>query len=243
MTAPVLSLTQAQMFQALGNFLTAILPAPAEVVRGQVNRVPEVSAADFVVMTPIGRRCLRTNVDEYADAVFTGAISGNTLIITAVQYGALDVGRAVFGVGIAAGTVITALGTGTGGIGTYAVNNAQTVTSEKIAAGVETLLQAVEWTVQLDVHGPSSADNAHIITTMFRDDAGVGLFAASGFDVTPLFCNDERQLPFGNEDQQMEDRWSIDAVMQVNPVLTIPQQFADALALGLVDVDVVYPPT
>ena len=35
------SITEADVFTVLGNFLTQILPAGTAIVRGQVNRVPE----------------------------------------------------------------------------------------------------------------------------------------------------------------------------------------------------------
>ena len=59
----------------------------------------------------------------------TGAISGTTLTVSAVGSGSLRVGDQVFGTGVAANTVITALGTGVGGTGTYTVNQSQTVAS------------------------------------------------------------------------------------------------------------------
>ena len=65
-----------------------------------------------------------------AAAVFTGSISGTTLTVSAVSSGTIGAGQALFGVGITQATVITALGTGTGGVGTYTVNLSQTVASE-----------------------------------------------------------------------------------------------------------------
>lgn len=62
----------------------------------------------------------------------TGSISGTTLTVSAVGSGELVVGQQVFGTGVAANTVITALGTGTGGTGTYTVNQSQTVSSETL---------------------------------------------------------------------------------------------------------------
>ena len=57
----------------------------------------------------------------------TGSISSNTLTITAVTSGVLAVGDIVNGAGVLANTKITALGTGTGGTGTYTVDTSQTV--------------------------------------------------------------------------------------------------------------------
>ena len=63
-------------------------------------------------------------------AVILGYMSGTTLTVTSVTSGALVVGQSITGgsgVTVTAGTVITALGTGTGGVGTYTINNSQTV--------------------------------------------------------------------------------------------------------------------
>ncbi len=70
-------------------------------------------------------------------ADLTASISGTTLTVTActniVGY-QIQVGSIIYGVGVTAGTVVTALGTGTGGTGTYTVNNSQTVASEHMVA-------------------------------------------------------------------------------------------------------------
>lgn len=65
-------------------------------------------------------------------AVFTGSISGTTLTVTAITNGTIAVNQALFGVGVTQETVITALGTGTGGVGTYTINISQTVASEQM---------------------------------------------------------------------------------------------------------------
>lgn len=67
-------------------------------------------------------------------AIFTGSIATTTLTVTAVLSGTIAVGQAIFAQGIAQNTVITALGTGTGGTGTYTINNSQTVASTSINA-------------------------------------------------------------------------------------------------------------
>lgn len=64
---------------------------------------------------------------------FTGSISGTTLTVTvAPPANNLAVGRPVTGKGVTAGTYITALGTGTGGTGTYTVSASQTVASTEM---------------------------------------------------------------------------------------------------------------
>jgi hypothetical protein len=73
-------------------------------------------------------------------ATFTGSISGTTLTVSAVVSGTLAVGQLVTGTGVSASppgssaTYITALGTGTGGVGTYTVSVSQTVSSTTMSA-------------------------------------------------------------------------------------------------------------
>jgi hypothetical protein len=65
----------------------------------------------------------------------TGSISGVDLTVTAVTSGALKVGDRLYAPGVEPNTFITALGTGTGGTGTYVVSNAQTIASQTIYGG------------------------------------------------------------------------------------------------------------
>lgn len=63
-----------------------------------------------------------------------GGLAGTTLTVTAVTNGVLAVGQTISGTGITAGTTITALGTGTGGTGTYTVSASQLVASTTITS-------------------------------------------------------------------------------------------------------------
>ena len=67
---------------------------------------------------------------------FTGSVSGTTLTVSAVASGTLAVGQIIDDLTgqLAANTTITALGTGIGGVGTYLVSIAQTVSSEDMTA-------------------------------------------------------------------------------------------------------------
>ena len=75
-------------------------------------------------------------ISSPSSAVFTGSISSTTLTVFTVTNGTLAIGQALFGVGITSETVITALGTGTGGTGTYTVNLSQSVASERMNSTV-----------------------------------------------------------------------------------------------------------
>lgn len=84
------------------------------------------------------------------DGVFsgTGSIAGTQLTITDAPTGALYVGSEITGIGVTAGTTITAILTGSGGVGTYTVSASQTVTSTTItSAAVVTVPSGSVWTV------------------------------------------------------------------------------------------------
>lgn len=237
-----LSLTESQTLQALRTFLLTIVPTGTQVIKGQDNRVPEPQGTDFITMTPLMRERLSTNVDEYQDTAFIGSIDGDTLTVTEMELGAISVGSQLLGAGLATGSVVTAFVTGDGGVGTYTVAPLQTIASQIIAAGVKTALQSTKITVQLDVHGPKSPDTAQIISTLLRDDFAVQAFKETGFDVTPLYASEPQQMPFINGEQQVEERWVVDAVLQCRPVVTMPQQFADQVDVNVISVDATYPP-
>ena len=66
---------------------------------------------------------------------FTGSMSGTTLTVTVLGQGApIAVGMFVDGSSVTDGTYITAYGTGTGGIGTYTINQSVTASSTAMTA-------------------------------------------------------------------------------------------------------------
>ena len=92
-----------------------------------------------------------------------GSVAGNVLNVTAVANGQLGIGSTVTGAGIAAGTKITAFGTGTGGIGTYTVNIAQLVPSTAITYDGEgwhtTVLSRTDASVVFEWYGAFAASD------------------------------------------------------------------------------------
>lgn len=59
------SLADDQVITALGDFLTAVLPAGTEIAVGQANRVPEPTGPDHVIITPARRTQLSTTTHDY----------------------------------------------------------------------------------------------------------------------------------------------------------------------------------
>lgn len=91
--------------------------------QGDMSNVTQAIAQSISGTTTLGPTTL---------AVVTGSISATTLTVTAVSSGTIAVGYVLSGSGITAGTYITALGTGTGGTGTYIVSVSQTISSTSI---------------------------------------------------------------------------------------------------------------
>lgn len=84
-------------------------------------------------------------------AVFTGTIATTILTVTAVTSGTIQVGQVISGTGVTAGTTITALGTGTGGIGTYTVSVSQTVASTTISTVAIDFTSIPSWVKRITV--------------------------------------------------------------------------------------------
>jgi len=239
-----LTLTESQELTVLRSFLLSILPEGTPVVKGQVNRVAEVKQPDYVVYWPLHQPRLSTNITEFFDNIITASIAGTTLSVSSIQQAEYPLGQGtpVYAPGVLAGTAIVGQISGDpGGIGTYAVNKTQTVTSTTMYASFRDDWVPTEYVVQCDVHGPQSANNVKIIEGLFRSEYATSNFTDSGFDMQPLYADTPQQMPWYSDDQQFNDRWSIDVHMQINPRIETPQDFFAALDLGIINVDVVYP--
>ena len=60
--------------------------------------------------------------------------------------------------------------------------------------------------------------------------------------IVPLWIDEAHQVPFVNAESQWEERWTMDARMQINPIIGTPQQFADRVVTTLIEIDEAYPP-
>lgn len=101
------------------------------------------------------------------------------------------------------------------------------------------ILQAVRLTMQLDCYGADSGNWAVILSTVLRDEYGITALAPV---VAPLYCDGPRFAPLVAGEEQYEQRWIVGAVLQYNPVVSTPMQFADTATVGLINVDEAYPP-
>ncbi len=193
-------------------------------------------------MWPLRRPRLATNLDTPNDCKFTGSIALTIMTVSAVAIGSVTPGRTVFGAGVVVPTTIVNQLTGPiGGAGTYTVNTSQTVALTTLAAGSTDISQSTEVVVQIDVHGPASADNSQTISTLFRDDFAVTQFSTEPISIAPLFADDPRQVPFLTAASAFEERWIVEVHMQITPTVSVAQQFADAVTVTTVEVETTYP--
>lgn len=177
MTAPALDFTQSAALAALRTgFLLPILPSGVEVVLGQDNRVPPPKGTNFLVMTPLFRARISTNVDTYSDGYPS-------------------------------------------------------------SPSVKNALQPTKLTVQVDVIGPDSADHAQRIATLWRDEYATDALNAKNVRIQPLYCEDPKQIPWTSGEQQVDQRWEIDLHIQINPTVTLPQDFADKIVTKTIQAD------
>jgi len=96
-----------------------------------VSSASLVAGLQYQVRTPSDTNWIAAGATP--DAVFTGSISGTTLTVTAISSGTINRFSQLTGAGITPGTIITEFLSGTGGIGTYTLNQTQTVASTTIS--------------------------------------------------------------------------------------------------------------
>ncbi len=121
-TVPATAMTAKNVMVVAGTASTFSVNANGPIV------VPDGGGANYIEIGGNGQ------FDMSGGTGFTGEISGTTLTVTAVNSAKLAVGQTIFGSGVTSGTTITALGSGTGGTGTYTVSASQTVASTAMTA-------------------------------------------------------------------------------------------------------------
>lgn len=86
--------------------------------------------------------------------------------------------------------------------------------------------------IQVDFYGPSSGDYCTAVKSVFRS-----FYAPAQFPdgIAPLYCSDGHQVPLITGEEQYETRWTITASLQYNPVVVLPQQFGNKLAVNILE--------
>jgi len=119
-------------------------------------------------------------------ALVAGYISGTTLTVTSVTSGTLAVGQTISIQGVTLGTTITALGTGSGGIGTYTVNNSQIIGNSTVPV---TIAANAPNCASMTVAGPASGNVTFSMTSQLYLVNGSMTLPATGLTITASGCN------------------------------------------------------
>ena len=118
-----------------GSYVYALTTSLTPTIIGQLNSsagivgITDNSQSIYIVD---GQYRYTWRISAPAAAQFIGSVTGTTLNVTSMKSGTIAVGQQLFGIGVVAETIVTALGTGTGGIGNYTINQTQTVASQTL---------------------------------------------------------------------------------------------------------------
>ena len=106
-------------------------------------------------------------------------------------------------------------------------------------AGTATIEGPTRIDIQIDFYGEQAGEFCKTVKTAFRSHWGFSHFPAN---IKPLYTSDGIQTPLTTGEQQYESRWTLTASLQYNPIVTVPQDFADTLTPAKVlPADVVAP--
>ena len=105
--------------------------------------------------------------------------------------------------------------------------------------GTATIEGSTRIDIQIDFYGAQAGEFCKTVKTAFRSHWGFSHFPAN---IKPLYTSDGIQAPLVTGEQQYESRWTLTASLQYNPIVTVPQDFADVLTPNKVlPADVVAP--
>lgn len=84
--------------------------------------------------------------------------------------------------------------------------------------------------VQVDFYGVSAGDWCKGFKAVYRSPYGPAQF---GDGIKPLYCSDGHLAPLVTGEEQYEQRWSLTASLQYNPLVIVPQQSATVLVTNI----------
>lgn len=119
--------------QAINGTLSVVIDGVAQAGSINLSAATSFSQAALLIEGTL-------DIEGPQEAAFTASIASTTMTVTVLASGTLKVGQVIDGAGVTAGTYITALGSGTGGTGTYTVSVSQTVGSEAMTAKAQAVI-------------------------------------------------------------------------------------------------------
>lgn len=168
--------------------MTSEIQNPPPVPRARINSL--LNAVQYVpAIAALGSWALVSTIAigsaNSPDAVVVGHINGNTLTVVSVTSGALVVNDALFDANaeIPTGTYITVFGSGTGGTGTYTINNPVTLGATFTGSGSGTNLTASAVTGKIEVGqtvvGTGVPGGTTILSQTSGTPGGAGVYVTS----------------------------------------------------------------
>lgn len=93
--------------------------------------------------------------------------------------------------------------------------------------------------MQIDFYGATAGDWSRVFAGLWKDEV-----ACTALEPVcdPLYTDAPMLAPLEDDEEQYESRWTVQAYLQYNPVVSVPMQFADTLSVTLINVDEAYPP-
>lgn len=112
--------------------------------------------------------------------------------------------------------------------------NVNTYEDDGSSGGTKSIEKGTEFHIQLDFFGASAKDWATVVETLFRDESAVTALAP---ECAPLHCDEGRNTTWSDGEEQYQGRVTSTAVLQWNPVTTLPQQFMGEAEVTAVDAE------
>lgn len=106
------------------------------------------------------------------------------------------------------------------------------VVSNNPAAAQSTYMGPTRIDIQVDFYGAQAGDYCKALNNVFRTSYAASQFPAN---IQPLYCSDGHQGPLITAEQQYESRWTLTATLQYNPSVIVPQDYAQALAVNILE--------
>ena len=117
-----------------------------------------------------------------------------------------------------------------------------TTVSEQSVLRNKQITQAIQYTIQLDVYGPTAGDIAQTLWGVFQSADAYDLFAAqTPKGVYPISAETPRQVPMIDGESEYEVRWMLTVNLQYNPTLSTTVQTASTVTVqNVINVEATY---
>lgn len=99
--------------------------------------------------------------------------------------------------------------------------------------GTQNNRQPYQYVMQIDFFGSDAGDRAAVFTALWHDFTA---FDNMPGNIKPLYCNDPVMMPITDAEREYQERWMVEARIEVNPVIRVPMEFFKTWDLELIPV-------